>query len=162
MRAPLERRRDDDGPEVGVLVVLVGAPRPGDGRRRAVDLGLDDRLDLRELHRHIRRNDAGSEKRRGDGKAMQGRLQRGERHPGESQASRSPAGYALRAAPVPAPPYVVVTGEGPVVRATVADGWLAVTLRAFEVVRADEHGGTGPRYRRLPDVDVEVTFRRTR
>lgn len=53
-------------------------------------------------------------------------------------------GAALRATPVAAPPYVVVTGEGVVLRATVADGRLVVTLRAFAV-------GDGL-YRRLSDV----------
>lgn len=43
------------------------------------------------------------------------------------------AGYPLAARPVPAPPYVVVTSRGVVLRATVPDGRLVATLSAFEV-----------------------------
>lgn len=45
------------------------------------------------------------------------------------------AGYALPATPVPAPPYVVITSTGPVLRGTVEDGRLVVALDCFEVVR---------------------------
>jgi len=45
------------------------------------------------------------------------------------------AGYALPATPVPAPPYVVITSTGPVLRGTVEDGRLVVTIDCFEVVR---------------------------
>jgi hypothetical protein len=45
------------------------------------------------------------------------------------------AGYTLPATPVPAPPYVVVTSTGPVLRGTVADGRLVVGIDCFEVVR---------------------------
>ncbi|WP_255198457.1 hypothetical protein [Halorarius litoreus] len=45
------------------------------------------------------------------------------------------AGGQLRAQPVASPPYVVVTSEGLVLRATLDDGRLVVRVRAFEVGR---------------------------
>ncbi|MEZ3115575.1 hypothetical protein RYH80_06550 [Halobaculum sp. MBLA0147] len=85
-------------------------------------------------------------------------------------------GTSLAADPVPAPPYLVVTATGPILRATLPDrdGRLVVELRAFRVVRggddtdtaggsgdtpsdADATGGTddpptdGPSYRRVDD-----------
>lgn len=59
--------------------------------------------------------------------------------------------------PVPAPPYLVVTATGPMLRATLPDREerLVVELRAFRVVRdAAETGDTGadgPTYRRVDD-----------
>lgn len=41
----------------------------------------------------------------------------------------------LPATPVPAPPYVVVTSIGPVLRATLDSGRLVITIRAFEIER---------------------------
>lgn len=67
------------------------------------------------------------------------------------------AGYQLRAEPVAAPPYVVVTSTGPVLRATVSDGRLVVSLRLFEVQR-----GTERRYLRgpsEPSAFLDVVFR---
>lgn len=58
---------------------------------------------------------------------------------------------------VPQPPYVAVTSVGPVLRATLDDGRLVATLRAFLVDRTD-----GVRYRRgprVPDEVPEVRFR---
>lgn len=49
------------------------------------------------------------------------------------------AGYTLRATPVAAPPYVVVTSRGPVCRATVADGRLLLRFRAFELTDENEY-----------------------
>jgi hypothetical protein len=60
------------------------------------------------------------------------------------------AGGSLAATPVAAPPYVVVTGEGVVLRATLSGGRLVVTLRAFDV-------GDG-RYRRRDGVAPRVAF----
>lgn len=53
----------------------------------------------------------------------------------------------LAADPVPAPPYLVVTGTGPILRATLPerDDRLVIELRAFEVAR----GENGPTYRRV-------------
>ena len=64
------------------------------------------------------------------------------------------AGGRLRAEPVAAPPYVVVTSVGPVLRATLDEERLVATLRAFRVER-------GPRYlrdaRTVADaIDVDV------
>lgn len=70
------------------------------------------------------------------------------------------AGYSLRAEPVPAPPYVVVTSTGPVLRATLADGRLVISLRLFAVERSAE--GEEQRYVRGPqDTEriVDVAFR---
>jgi hypothetical protein len=67
----------------------------------------------------------------------------------------SAAGGRLRAEPVAAPPYVVVTSVGPVLRATLDAGRLVVTLRAFRVERAAD----GPRYvrdARTPEAAVDV------
>jgi hypothetical protein len=56
------------------------------------------------------------------------------------------AGGELRAEPVPAPPYVVVTSTGVLLRATLAEGRLVVELTAFAV----ERGADGPWYVRGP------------
>jgi hypothetical protein len=47
------------------------------------------------------------------------------------------AGGELRATPVAAPPYVVITSVGPVLRATLEAGRLVVTIGAFRVERRD-------------------------
>lgn len=60
-------------------------------------------------------------------------------------------GRTLRADPVAAPPYVVVTSRGPVLRATLADGRLVLTLGVFAVEREP-----GVRYVRDPADDVAV------
>ncbi|WP_439026483.1 hypothetical protein [Haloarchaeobius sp. DT45] len=73
------------------------------------------------------------------------------------------AGYDLRADPVPAPPYVVITSTGPVLRATVADGRLVVRVECFELVPDD--GGGKPRYGRrdvAPEDALSVTFVQSR
>ena len=50
----------------------------------------------------------------------------------------SGADYDLPAQPVAAPPYVVVTSTGPLLRATLADGRLLVAFRLFDVEHGDE------------------------
>jgi hypothetical protein len=68
------------------------------------------------------------------------------------------AGATLSARPVAAPPYVVVTSEGVVLRATLDEGRLVVTLRAFAVDRTGER----PRYVRAasdPESAVSVELR---
>ncbi|WP_114575599.1 hypothetical protein [Saliphagus sp. LR7] len=66
------------------------------------------------------------------------------------------AGYDLSATPVAAPPYVVVTSRGPVLRGTVGPGRLVVLLSAFEIVRSPD----GSRqYRRLDGVDPVVSLK---
>jgi hypothetical protein len=80
-----------------------------------------------------------------------------ERLPAVLAGAVDAAGYQLRAEPVAAPPYVVVTSTGPVLRATVSDGRLVVSLRLFEVRR-----GTERRYRRgpsEPSAFLDVVFR---
>ncbi|WP_458209458.1 hypothetical protein [Haladaptatus sp. NG-SE-30] len=47
-------------------------------------------------------------------------------------------GFSMQATPVPAPPYVAITSRGPVLRATVSEGRLVVSVHAFDVVRAKE------------------------
>jgi hypothetical protein len=53
--------------------------------------------------------------------------------PGVLEAAVAAAGGELQADPVAAPPYVVVTSRGPVLRATLPAGRLVVTLAAFRV-----------------------------
>lgn len=64
------------------------------------------------------------------------------------EAAVGAAGGTLAADPVAAPPYLAVTGRGPLLRATLEGGRLLVAIAAFEVrrdpvryVRAD--GGPG-------------------
>ncbi|MFB6177233.1 MAG: hypothetical protein ABEI99_08855 [Halobaculum sp.] len=66
----------------------------------------------------------------------------------------------LAADPVPAPPYLVATGTGPILRATLPerDDRLVIELRAFEVVR----GENGPTYRRVTGGNSETTARSSR
>lgn len=54
------------------------------------------------------------------------------------------AGVELQAPPVAAPPYLAVTGRGPVLRATGPDRRVVVEIVAFTI----ERGESGPRYRR--------------
>jgi hypothetical protein len=54
------------------------------------------------------------------------------------------AGGRLTADPVAAPPYVVVTSVGPMLRATLSGGRLVVTFRVFRIERDED----GPRYAR--------------
>ncbi|MFC7137030.1 hypothetical protein [Halobaculum litoreum] len=63
-------------------------------------------------------------------------------------------GVRLPAAPVAAPPYLVVTATGPVVRATLpAVGRLVVSLDVFAVDRS----GETPRYRRVDGDGVALS-----
>ncbi|MFD1564832.1 hypothetical protein ACFR99_14930 [Haloarchaeobius amylolyticus] len=66
-------------------------------------------------------------------------------------------GCELRATPVPAPPYVVVTSRGPMLRATIDPGRLVIRFDAFEVVR-DSTPGHPPSYRRLDGTRLEVSL----
>lgn len=74
------------------------------------------------------------------------------------------AGYDLAAQPVAAPPYVAITSTGPVLRATVADGRLVVSIDCFEVVRGVDLGGkNGVAYARTaatPADALSVSFER--
>ncbi len=63
-------------------------------------------------------------------------------------------GRPMPAPPVAAPPYVVVTGEGVVLRATVGTERLVILLRTFDVVADDP-----TRYVRTGDVSVEIEVR---
>ena len=67
------------------------------------------------------------------------------------------AGFELRAQPVPAPPYVVVTSRGPMLRATIDPGRLVVRFDVFEVGR-DGVSGSEPAYRRLDGVRVTISL----
>jgi hypothetical protein len=74
------------------------------------------------------------------------------------------SGGELRAEPVAAPPYVVVTGVGPVLRATLDAGRFVVTLAVFDVERGRESGGENgrPRYVRgatTPEAAVSIEVR---
>lgn len=62
------------------------------------------------------------------------------------------AGAALTAPPVAAPPYVVVTSRGPVLRATLPTGRLVVSVRVFEPRRTD----AGVHYVRCDRVDGDI------
>ncbi|WP_207589251.1 hypothetical protein [Halomontanus rarus] len=61
-------------------------------------------------------------------------------------------GYEMAATPVSAPPYVVVTSRGPVLRATIDPGRLVIRFDAFEVCSGSEFDSRScsePEYRRL-------------
>lgn len=60
----------------------------------------------------------------------------------------------LLADPVPAPPYVIVTSRGPVLRGTLPDRRLVITVAVFAVEPGDP-----VRYRRRTDDTVEVELR---
>lgn len=67
------------------------------------------------------------------------------------------AGFSLAARPVAGPPYVAMTSQGPLLRATVPEGRLVVTLAVFEIER-----GEPTRYRRAgetPETVVRAVFR---
>ncbi|MCF2239616.1 MULTISPECIES: hypothetical protein [Halobacterium] len=72
--------------------------------------------------------------------------------PGVLAAAVAAAGGELPAEPVAAPPYVVVTGRGPVLRATLDAGRLVVELRVFALTDAN-------RYERRDGVAVEASVR---
>ncbi|MFH5797057.1 hypothetical protein [Haladaptatus sp. CMAA 1911] len=60
------------------------------------------------------------------------------RFPDLLSAAVAAAGFSLPARPVPAPPYVVVTSRGPVLRATLTGGRLVVSFLLFDVIRGSE------------------------
>ncbi len=66
-----------------------------------------------------------------------------EQFPGVLSDAVQAAGYDLQATPVAAPPYVIVTSRGPILRATVHDGRLVAGFHVFTVDRR-----TPPRYYR--------------
>ena len=66
-------------------------------------------------------------------------------------------GCELRATPVPAPPYVVVTSRGPMLRATIDPGRLVIRFDVFDVVR-DPEPGRSPSYRRRDGVRVTLAL----
>ncbi|WP_238398236.1 hypothetical protein [Halorussus salinus] len=69
-------------------------------------------------------------------------------------------GRSLSATPVAAPPYVTATSRGPMLRATLPDGRLVVSLRVFEIDRTSASDGS-VRYVRgatTPEEAVRVEF----
>ena len=79
-----------------------------------------------------------------------------DRLPGVLAGAVSAAGHDLAAPPVAAPPYVAVASRGPVLRATVGDRRLVVTLAVFGIDRDGTGGGDGVRYRRTGETPDEV------
>lgn len=63
-------------------------------------------------------------------------------------------GAELVASPVPAPPYVVITSRGPVLRGTLPDTRVVITVAVFRVDR-----GAPVTYRRREDLSVSVECR---
>lgn len=59
----------------------------------------------------------------------------------------------LVASPVPAPPYVVVSSRGPVLRGTTTASRVVMTLTVFELL------DTGDEYRRTDGLTVDVELR---
>lgn len=78
-----------------------------------------------------------------------------ERFPSVLVGAVDAAGYDLPATPVAAPPYVVVTGRGPLLRATLPDGRLVVRFDVFAVERAG-----AVRYVRADGDPLAVAFHR--
>ena len=71
------------------------------------------------------------------------------RYPAVLRTAVAAAGGNLAADPVPAPPYVVVTSTGPLLRGSTATGRLLVAVRTFSVRRNTNIGcDTEDRYRR--------------
>jgi len=64
-------------------------------------------------------------------------------------------GRSLSATPVAAPPYVTATSRGPMLRATLPDGRLVVSLDAFEIDRTSASDGS-VRYVRGPTTPEEA------
>lgn len=84
-------------------------------------------------------------------------------YPETLTAAVDAAGYALPATPVPAPPYVVVTSTGPVLRGTVEDGRFVVAIDCFEVVRQPAGLSASVAYARADsssDAALSVAFER--
>ncbi|MFC3958218.1 hypothetical protein [Halovivax cerinus] len=67
-------------------------------------------------------------------------------------------GHELSAPVVPAPPYVVVTSTGVVLRATLPAGRLVIALEPFTIER-DASATDAPTYRRRTDLATEVCVR---
>lgn len=65
-------------------------------------------------------------------------------------------GRSLSATPVAAPPYVVATSRGPMLRATLGGGRLVILLQVFEVEGGDEEAGSPTRYVRGPSTPAEA------
>lgn len=79
-----------------------------------------------------------------------------ERYPAVLATAADALGESLPAPPVAAPPYVVVTGTGPVLRASLPSGRLVVRLEVFALERDPE------RYVRIgesPDEILEIERR---
>jgi len=72
------------------------------------------------------------------------------------------AGLALAADPVAAPPYVVVTSRGPVLRGSTGDGRLVVAVRAFDVRSSDPDPDPDPDSDSDPDSDQHTGRRYVR
>jgi hypothetical protein len=64
-------------------------------------------------------------------------------------------GRSLSATPVAAPPYVTATSRGPMLRATLPDGRLVVSLEVFEIDRTHASDGS-VRYVRGPTTPEEA------
>ena len=62
-----------------------------------------------------------------------------DRLPGVLAGAVAAAGAELTAPPVAAPPYVVVTSRGPILRATADEGRLVVRIEAFRVTDAGRY-----------------------
>ncbi|QSW98670.1 hypothetical protein [Haloterrigena alkaliphila] len=66
-------------------------------------------------------------------------------------------GHELPVEPVAAPPYVVVTSRGPVLRATIDPGRLVLRFDVFDIVR-DAEPGKPPAYRRGNGVELGISL----
>ncbi|MFB6169669.1 MAG: hypothetical protein ABEJ06_00835 [Haloarculaceae archaeon] len=81
------------------------------------------------------------------------------RLPGVLEGAVEAVDGRLRASPVPAAPYVVVTSRGPVLRATTDRGRLVVTVAVFDVERAAGGGARYVRSAETPGEAVDVALR---
>ena len=67
-------------------------------------------------------------------------------------------GHQLSASPVSAPPYVIVTSRGPMLRGTIDPGRLVVRFDAFTITDSTPTDDSRTTYRRRSGVELVVSL----